>query len=189
MGKERERNRIKSRIDELPSEIIETINQRLSDVTYTYQEIADEVKKLGFEISRSSIGRYALRQNAVAKRLKDSYEKTKVLVQTVKENQDIEATDIAGSILMDALTQRIAMAEDEFDNMPLDKAGRLLVALQRSTVYKEKFKLEYRKGINDAVKVVKNELKKELINEPELFARIVELTERAAASLESVENG
>jgi hypothetical protein len=82
---------------------------------------------MGYPISKSSIGRYAYRSNNVAKRLKESYEKTRAIIQTVKENQDIEAADIAGSILLDQLTQRIATAEDEFDDMPLDKAGRLIV--------------------------------------------------------------
>jgi hypothetical protein len=189
MGRERERTRIKSRIDEFPEDIVTLINQRLADVNISYQSIADEVTGLGFDISRSTIGKYALKQNEVAKRLKDSFEKTRALIQTVKENQDMEAADIAGTIFMDALTKRIATAEEEFDDLPLDKAGRLLIQLQRSTVYKEKFKLEYKKGIKDSVEIIKAELKRELSKEPELLKRMVELTEKAAYTLEGVNNG
>lgn len=189
MGKERERTRIKSRMDELPENIVTLINQRLANVNISYQSISDEVADLGYEISRSTVGKYALKQNEVAKRLKDSYEKTRALIQTVKENQDIDAAEIAGSILMDALTKRIATAEEEFDEMPLEKAGRLVVSLQRSIIYKEKFKLEYQRGINETLEIMKKELKNELSKEPELYKRMVELAEKAAAKLEGDNNG
>ena len=188
MGKERERNRVKSRIDELPEELVDLINKKLSDVSYTYQEIAEEITSKGYEISKSSIGRYALRKNKAALRLKEACETTKVLVETMKQNNDLEASEAASMILVNQLTQRIASAQEEFDNMPLDKAGRLIVQLQRSTVFKEKFKLEYKKGIKDAADQIKTELKKELNMQPELLERINQVVNGVTSKLESEQN-
>lgn len=184
MAKERERNRIKSRIDELPPEVVNIINQKLSDVTYTYQDIADAVKDMGYEISKSSIGRYALRQNKASSRLKEACETTKVLVEAMKDNKDLDASEAATTIIINELTKKFATAQEEFEAMPLDKAGRLIVAIQRSAVYKEKFKLEYKKGINEAIRAVKEELSKELKNETELFKRMCELTDRVSSKME-----
>jgi len=188
LGKERERNRIKSRIDELPEEIVQLINERLADVTYGYIEIAEEVTEMGYEISKSSIGRYALRQNKAASRLKEACEVTKVLVETMKQNNGLEASEAASMILVNQLTQRLANAQEEFDSMPLDKAGRLIVALQRSAVYKEKFKLEYKKGIKAAADQIKVELKKELNLQPDLLEKINQLVNNVSSKLESEHN-
>lgn len=56
-------------------------------------------------------------------RLREIGEQTKRLVQSLKDNQDVEATEVANALLLDALTRRIATAEEEFDALPLDKAG------------------------------------------------------------------
>ena len=53
MGDQRERNRIKSRVDELPDEIRAQLDTMLADVNYTYQDIADTITDLGYEISRT----------------------------------------------------------------------------------------------------------------------------------------
>ena len=55
MGDQRERNRIKSRVDELPDEIRAQLDAMLADVNYTYQDIADTITDLGYEISRTKV--------------------------------------------------------------------------------------------------------------------------------------
>jgi len=124
MGDQRERNRIKSRVDELPDEIRAQLDAMLADVNYTYQDIADTITDLGYEISRSAVGRYAMRHNSAARRLKEASEQTTALLQFIRENQDVESTELASAIMIDGLTRRIATADEDFDAMPLDKAGR-----------------------------------------------------------------
>lgn len=48
-------------------------------------------------------------------------------------------------MLMDGLINKMATAEEEFDAMPLDKAGRLLASLSRTKVYKDKVRQEMQK--------------------------------------------
>ena len=91
MGKQRERNRIKSRVDELPQDAREMLDRMLGDVTNTYAEISEAMGSRGWDISKSSIGRYAMRQNAVARRLKESREQMVALINEVKDNNDVEA--------------------------------------------------------------------------------------------------
>lgn len=178
MGEQRERSRIKSKVDELPAEVRDYLDSRIINVNITYTEIAEEITNMGYPISKSSIGRYAMRQNAAAKRLKEAYEKTRVLVKTIQENRDVDSSEVATAILMDALTNRIATAEEDFDNMPLDKAGRLVVALQRSIMYKEKLKYEVTKGVNVAIAKIKEQLKAELGKYPEILEQIYGVMDR-----------
>ena len=182
MGRERQRNRIKSRVDELPDDIKELMNEMLTDVNYTYQEIADKITKYGYEISKSSIGRYAIRQNAISKRLKEVAEQTRVIVEAA-QNNNFDAVGATTSMLTAGLARKIATAQEEIENMPIDKAARLVVQLERSAVYREKFKLQYKKGVEEALEEVKKALQAELEKEPELLHRMNELADKVSAKM------
>ena len=185
MGEQRERNRIRSKVDELPPDVREYLDRRITDINITYEELAEEITEMGHPISKSSIGRYAMRQNAAAKRLKEAHEKTKVLVQTIRENRDVDSAEVAGAILMDALTSRIATAEEEFDDMPLDKAGRLVVALNRSIWYKHKLQFEFTRGVDLALEKLKGQLQAELTRHPEVLEQIYGIIEKVAEEAKS----
>ena len=98
-------------------------------VRYTYQEISDAMAEKGWPVSKSAIHRYAVRTEAAAERIRAAAEQTRILIQSVKDGQDVEATEVASALLLDGLIKRLATAEEEFDDLPLDKAGRLLVQL------------------------------------------------------------
>ena len=98
MGEPRERQRIKSRVDEFPDEIRAQMDGMLADVNYTYQEIADTLTEQGYEISRSAVGRYAMRHNSAARRLKEAREQTTALLQQIRENQDVESTELSDGL-------------------------------------------------------------------------------------------
>ena len=181
MGKQRERNRIKSRVDELPEESRRLLDQRLADVTYTYQEIAGELTEHGWTISKASVGRYALRQNAVAKRLKESREQTMALIQQIQDNQDIEASELASTVLINGLTQRIATAQEDFEAMPLDKAGKLLVQLQRSAIYKERMRSTRTRACKDVEINILRRMRDQVQSDPELLARLTGIVQAAAS--------
>lgn len=181
MGSERERNRIRSSIDELPPVIRQVVDEMLADVRYKYEDIVTRLKELGFEISRSAIGRYALRSNKQAARLKAAREQTDALIHLVRDNQDIEASEIATAIMINGLTQRLATAEEEYEDIPLDKAGRLLIQLQRTVVYKERMKKERRQVIEAVERNVKSRMRQAIQGDPDLLARLQELVSEAAA--------
>ena len=163
MGEQRERQRIKSRVDEFPDEIRAQMDGMLADVNYTYQEIADTLTEQGYEISRSAVGRYAMRHNSAARRLKEAREQTTALLQQIRENQDVESTELASAILIDGLTRRIATAEEDFDALPLDKAGRLLVAIE------------------SVERNVKARMRQMVQDDPDLLERLQQLVSEAAA--------
>lgn len=180
MGKQRTKNRIKSRVDELPPEAREMLNSMLANVTYTYKQISEDMTSKGWEISRQSVGRYALRQNAVANRLMDVREQTTALLAVARTNQDVEATELATSILIDGLTQKIATAQEEFDEMPLEKAGKLLVALQRSAVYKARMRATRTQACHDVEANILAKIREQVQGDQELVARLSAIVSAAA---------
>jgi hypothetical protein len=168
-------------VDELPEELRRLLDSRLADVNYTYQDIADELKQKGHDVSRSAIGRYALRHNSAAKRLKEASEQTTALLNYIRENQDVESTELASAIMIDGLTRRIATADEDFDALPIDKAGRLLVQLQRSTVYKERWRKERRYAIESVERTIKARMREAVQNDPDLLTKLQQLVSDAAA--------
>lgn len=180
MGTQRTKSRVRSRVDELPEEAQELLNSMLADVSYTYVEIADTLTKKGWSISRQSVGRYALRQKAVAKRLMDAREQTTALLQVMRENNDIEASELGTSILIDSLVKRLATAQEEFDEMPLEKASKLLVAVQRSAVYKGRMRSTRAQACRDVESNILARIREQIQDDPDLVLRISTIVTAAA---------
>lgn len=175
------RTRIRCKIDELPQDERDTVRLMLMDTSNTYLDIAQYLQEQGFEISKSAVGRYALRQNAVAKRLSEVQEHTKLLVEAVKQDPDVDYTEASMRMLLTSLTEKMATAQEEFDQMDLAEAGRLIVSLSRTKVYKDRVKAEIDKRAKVALELFKKEVKAELAGqEPELSRRLMEVADRVA---------
>lgn len=69
MAKKRTKTRISGKVDELPEEVRRQVDVMLVDTSNTYYHISEELKAMGYEISKSSIGRYALRTSSATQRL------------------------------------------------------------------------------------------------------------------------
>lgn len=176
----RQVKRVRFRVDDYPQEARELLELRLADVRNTYQDIADELTEKGWPISKSAVHRYAVRTEAAAERIRAAAEQTRMLIQQVKDGQDVQATEVASALLLDGLINRLATAEEEFDDMPLDKAGRLLVQLQRSGVYKNRWKDERQKVIDSLRDGMMAELRGEIQEDEELLDRLSRMVDRIA---------
>lgn len=150
MTKQRRKTRVSSKVDELPEEIRINVDAMLADTSNTYQGISDWLKQMGYAVSKSAVGRYAMRTNTAMQRLLEAQRQTEKLVQVVKQNPDADYTEAGMRMLMDGLINRMATAEEEFDEMPLDKAGRLLASLSRTKVYKDKVRQDMQKKVDIA---------------------------------------
>ena len=129
---ERRRTRISSTIDKLPDDIKTELDVRLADTANTYEDLSAWLKAEGYEISKSAIGRYAIRSTQAAQRVAETLQRTQAIAQAVEAHPDLDYTKAASMVLMDGLMQRVSTAEDDFAEMPLDKAGRLIASLARN---------------------------------------------------------
>ncbi len=189
MGQERERSRIRCLVDDFPEEARDLLESMIRDVRYTYADIVDAMTAQGLEISRSSVHRYAMRSNAAAARLKKGAEMTRQLIQQLRDNQDLESTEVASALLMDGLTRRLATAEDDFDKMPIEKAGGLLVQVQRSAVIKEKYKQDRKRTVARLENSILNRLRDLVQGDTELLNRLQAMVAAAASEELAKEDG
>ena len=86
---ERRRTRVSSTIDRLPDDIRGQLDLKLTDTANTYEELAAWLKEEGYEISKSAIGRYAIRSTQAAQRVAEK------LLAVAKNKQVLCVTHLA----------------------------------------------------------------------------------------------
>ena len=160
MANKRTRTRVSSKVDELPEGLRTKVDVMLADTSNTYAYISDYLKAEGYRISKSSIGRYAMRTNTATQRLLEAQAQTEQLLRVVKENPEADYTEAAIMMMMSGLVDKVATAEEEFEDMPLDKAGRLIASLSRTKVYKDRVRQDMKKKADVALKQAEAELMK-----------------------------
>jgi hypothetical protein len=158
MAKQRKKTRVSGKIDELPDELRMQVDVMLTDISNSYESISLFLKQQGYSVSKSSVGRYAMRTNTATQRLLEAQAQTEKLVQVVKENPDADYTEAAILMMMNGLVDKVATAEEEFNDLPLDKAGRLIASLSRTKVYKDRVRQDMKKKADIALKQAETEL-------------------------------
>lgn len=169
MGKERVKTRISAKIDKLPKDILMQVDALIVDTSNTYSDISEFLKEQGYEISRSAVGRYAVRSNNATQRLMEAQQQTEALVNVIKQNPDADYTEAGMRMLMDGLINKLATAEEEFDAMPVEKAGRLITGLSRTKVYKDKVRQDMKAKVDLAFQGMEDEIYKTIKDEPALL--------------------
>ena len=76
---------------------------------------------------------------------------------------------------MNGLVNRMATAEEEFDLMPLDKAGRLIASLSRTKVYKDRVRQDMRRKADIAFQEMEAEILKVIKQDPESTEKLKEI--------------
>lgn len=179
MGKERTKKRVNSKVDELPEGIRLQVDRMLADTSNTYKQISDWLQAEGYDISKSSIGRYSMRSTTAVQRLLDAQVQTERLLQVVKHNPEVDYTEASMMMLMDGLVNKMATAEEEFDSMPLDKAGRLIVSLSRTKAYKDKVRQDMKRKSDLAFEAMEADMMKVIGQNRELSDKMKEILGRA----------
>lgn len=179
MGDKRTKQRITSKIDELPEGLRMKVDVMLADTSNTYGYISQFLKGEGYDISKSSVGRYATRTNNAMQRLLEAQAQTDRLIQVVKENPEADYTEAAILLTMNGLLNKVATAEEEFNEMPLDKAGRLIASLSRTKAYKDRVKQDMRRKADIAFREMESEMLKAIKQDGKSAEMLKEILARA----------
>ena len=181
------RTRINSKIGQLPEAIQDQIDEMLLDTSITYDYIAKWLTDQGYEISRSAVGRYAVRANKAAARVAENLEQMEAIVKLVEKNPDVDYTKANRMLMMDGLARRLSTAEDEWGEMPLDKAGRLIANLSRVEIAAEKLKKDYKSKIQLAFEGMEAELMAVIKSDPKLAGQLKDILKEAKEKMMSDE--
>lgn len=175
----RRRTRINSKIGQLPDEVQDKIDEMLLDTSLTYEAIAEWLTEAGYEISRSAVGRYALRANKAAARVAETLQQMEAIVKIVERNPDVDYTKANRLLLMDGLSKRLATAEDEWGDIPLDKVGRLITSITRVNIAERKLQNDMKNRIELAFEGMEAEMMTVIKSDPILAGKLKEILRAA----------
>lgn len=180
--------RTRSKIDALPPELKETVEQMiLNPVEFTYLDISEYLEDRGYKISYVAVYRYARRMNANIKMVADAQENFRRLVDEMEKYPDLDFTEALNRILAQKLIDRISSAPDEeWAGQELDKAVKDAVALGRAAVYKKRTDAQVRNkqeaGLEEFKALIFDAMSKE---RPDLYHQVSQfLNEKKSQGLE-----
>ena len=184
MEKEYKKFRKNNKINSLPNDIKKELDIMLSDTSNTYIQISQYLKDNGYDISKSSVGRYALQTHKLSTKLLEARSQVNELVRLAKEGKDSEnITEGAMQIAAVKLTEKIAYLEEEIEEMDASDAIKLITSISRTKAYKDKIYAKLKSEYEEAYKNFKNAISEELKSHPDLLERLIKITDNTVAKL------
>lgn len=168
--------RVRSRVDELPPEARERMDEMLADrINYTYQDIADELTEAGYPISKSAIGRYVMRTNKEMREITLMVKQQEALLYWMKDNPNYDAAQASLALLISRLSSRIINEPDMVGDIDADKAVGHIIRAIRASTQMERLAQIGGKASADARAQVMDEVRDALQKKPELYEQLMEM--------------
>lgn len=134
----KKKNRKHSKIDGLPSNIKEAVEEMIKS-DFTYCEIVDYIKNQGFDISQSSVQRYASSLNETLQSLRLAQENFRAIMDETERYPDLDMTEgilrIASNRLMNAINE---MPESQISSKDMESLIKHTSALARAVATKKR---------------------------------------------------
>lgn len=180
MTKQFKKYRKHNKVFSLPEELKNAVDEMLLDTSITYQDISNWLAEKGESVSKSTVGRYALETKQLAHRLMETQARVQELVKVAKYNQDDEGlTEGALQIAVHKLSEKIALIEEELDDLPPEKAIDLMIKLSRAKAYKDKTYADLKNEFEIAYEKFKTSVYTELQEQyPEVAQKLVEIADQ-----------
>lgn len=162
-----------SKIYQLPQNVIQQVNDMLLNENMKYSDIQHWLEtEHEMKISLSSISNYAVKRYEAAQRAADDLERTKFFIDFIGNKSEVDASKATTAILKSGLLQKIATSEEEFNEMTIEKAGKLFVELSKAEIARERLELDYKNKMHLAFEQFEHDLKEEISKYPELRTKL-----------------
>ncbi len=184
----RTRTRVRCLVDELPDDVRTGVDERLADTSNGYVDISAWLHKQGYEISKSSIGRYALRSGKTAQRLREISAQAHEYATLIKENQEMDVAKVASAIYLQGLLNRVVEAgSNEFELVSLKDIGDQISKLLRTHVYEGRYSKQRQDELEAAQEMILQTLRTELVSDPVLLEQVRAKVQEAKAKAKGVQ--
>ena len=153
----------------------------------SYADIVAWLAGQGYKVSQSSLSRYAFKVFESAQRVADDLEKTKYIIDVIGRNPDLDTTEATSAILKSGLLQKISSAEEEFNNMPIEKAGRLFVQLAKAEADRKRTDYATKRKAELAFDQMEADLLAQVRQYPDLAAQLKDVLNQARTRIASAD--
>ena len=171
MGKKK--NRKHSIIDGLPSNVKEAVEEMIK-TDFTYREIVDYIKKQGFEISQSSVQRYASSLNETFQSLRMAQENFRAVMEETEKYKNLDVSDGILRLLSNQIFQTInGMSEEQMSDVDFETLMKNAVALTKAIAYKKKIDIDTQSVLENGMEQFQSVLYETMAEErPDLYKEV-----------------
>ena len=171
MGKKK--NRKHSIIDGLPSDLKEAVEEMIKD-NFTYREIVEYIRKQGFEISQSSVQRYASSLNETLQSLRLAQENFRAVMEETEKYKNLDVTDGILRLLSNQVFQNINnLSEEQINDIDFETLMKNAVALTRAIAYKKKIDVDTQSVLENGMEQFQSALYETMAAErPDLYKEV-----------------
>ncbi len=171
MGKKK--NRKHSIIDGLPGNIKEAVEEMIK-ADFTYREIVEYIKKQGFEISQSSVQRYASGLNETLQSLRMAQENFRAVMEETEKYKNLDVSDGILRLLSNQIFQTInGMSEEQMSDVDFETLMKNAVALTKAIAYKKKIDIDTQSVLENGMEQFQSVLYETMAEErPELYKEV-----------------
>lgn len=171
MGKKK--NRKHSIIDGLPSNVKEAVEEMIK-TDFTYREIVDYIKKQGFEISQSSVQRYASGLNETLQSLRMAQENFRAVMEETEKYKNLDVSDGILRLLSNQIFQNINnLSEEQMSDVDFETLMKNAVALTKAIAYKKKIDIDTQSVLENGMEQFQSVLYETMAEErPDLYKEV-----------------
>lgn len=170
---------------QLPKDVLEAVNGLLINDNMSYADIIMWLAEKGYKVSQSSLSRYAFKVFESAQRVADDLEKTKHIIEVIGKNPEIDTTKATTAILKSGLLQKISSAEEEFNDIPIERAGKLFIQLSKAEAAHNRNDFAMQSKIDLAFQGLEQSILESIKHDADLAERFKKLLHEAKAKIES----
>ena len=172
------KNRSHGKVDKLPDIIRKEVENKLLE-GHTYQEIADYLKEMGHDISKTSIHRYGKPFLQKFESVRLAKEFAQLLAEDNAERPTTELHEANNALISQMIME--ALISEKTEQKAKLEAARSIATLQRAQVQNERLKLNARKeagAVHTALKKLKEQVFEEIgKNHPEVAKEIMNIAD------------
>lgn len=171
MGKKK--NRKHSKIDGLPDNLKDAVEEMIKD-NFTYRDIVEYIRKQGFEISQSSVQRYASSLNATLQSLRLAQENFRAVMEETEKYKNLDVSDGILRLLSNQIFQNINnLSEEQMNDVDFETLMKNAVALTKAIAYKKKIDVDTQSVIESGMEQFQSVLYETMAAErPELYKEV-----------------
>lgn len=143
------------KIADLPDDLREQIHKKITE-GYTYQEISEWITSAGHPISKSAVGSYGKNYLTKLEKLRLAREQARTIVEEGSDKPATELIEAASSLTQQLVLEYLVDNSLDLSEVRADRLIQALSMLEKSTVAREKLKLESRRKAEMAVKNIED---------------------------------
>lgn len=169
------KNRKRGKIDKLPYDIRETVDMMINNPSeYRYCDIVDFIRENGFEVSKSSVARYAQSLNASLEQVMLISNNFRLINDEIAKYPDLDVSEALARItnhkVMEALEH---LSPDSMKNVPPEKLIAAVPSLIRAASYKRDIDTKNRSAMTAAYDVFKEDIFEAMAQDnPQLYNQL-----------------